>query len=51
MVRPYQGASAKESRDGIFRDSSAEELAAQMLVLEGDALGGYRATGRVGVVV
>ena len=39
------------SRDGIFRDSSEQELTAQMLVLEGDASAGYRATGRVGVVV
>mgnify|MGYP001339412810 FL=1 len=39
------------SRDGIFRDSSEQELAVQMLVLEGDASAGYRATGRVGVVV
>jgi protocatechuate 3,4-dioxygenase beta subunit len=39
------------ARDGIFRDSSEAELAAQLLVLEGDATAGYRATGRVGVVV
>lgn len=39
------------ARDGIFRDSSEAELAAQMLVLEGDPAAGYRATGRVGVVV
>lgn len=39
------------SGDGIFRDSSEQELEAQMLVLEGDASAGYRATGRVGVVV
>lgn len=39
------------SRDGIFRDASEEELAAQMLVLEGNPAAGYRATGRVGVVV
>ena len=39
------------ARDGIFRDSSEAELAAQMLVLEGDPVAGYRATGRVGVVV
>lgn len=39
------------SRDGIFRDASEAELAAQMLVLEGDATAGYRATGRVGVVL
>lgn len=39
------------SRDGIFRDSAPAELVAQMLVLEGDPATGYRATGRVGVVV
>jgi protocatechuate 3,4-dioxygenase beta subunit len=39
------------SRDGIFRDASEEELVAQTLMLEGDPAGGYRATGRVGVVV
>lgn len=39
------------SRDGIFRDASEVELAAQMLLLEGDATAGYRARGRVGVVV
>jgi protocatechuate 3,4-dioxygenase beta subunit len=39
------------SGDGIFRDSSETELAAQVLVLEGDASAGYRATVRVGVVV
>lgn len=38
-------------RDGIFRDASETELAAQMLVLEGDPAEGYRATGRVGLVV
>ncbi len=39
------------TRDGTFRDSSTEELAAQVLVLEGDAEAGYRASGRVGVLV
>jgi protocatechuate 3,4-dioxygenase beta subunit len=39
------------TRDGIFRRSSAEELAAQTLVLTGDAGQGYRATGQVGLVV
>ena len=39
------------SGDGIFRDASKAELAAQMLVLEGDPAGGYRATGRVGVML
>lgn len=39
------------SRDGIFRDASEAELAAQMLVLEGDPAAGYRAAGRVGLVV
>jgi protocatechuate 3,4-dioxygenase beta subunit len=38
-------------RDGIFRDSSEAELSAQVLALEGDAAAGYRAIGRVGVVV
>ncbi|MGL4237984.1 hypothetical protein [Tabrizicola sp.] len=38
-------------RDTVFRDSSDIELAAQTLVLTGDAVGGYVATGRVGVVV
>lgn len=39
------------ARDGIFRDSSETELAAQTLVLEGDPVAGYRATGRVGLVL
>jgi protocatechuate 3,4-dioxygenase beta subunit len=39
------------ARDGIFRDASEVELAAQTLVLEGDPIAGYRATGRVGIVV
>lgn len=39
------------ARDVIFRDSSAAELSAQMLVLEGDPTRGYRATGRVGLLV
>ena len=38
-------------RDGIFRRSSAEELAAQMLSLQGDTVAGYRAVGQVGLVV
>jgi protocatechuate 3,4-dioxygenase beta subunit len=38
-------------RDGIFRDASEAELAAQILALEGDPVAGYRATGRVGLVV
>ena len=37
------------ARDGIFRERSEAELAAQMLVLEGDPAAGYRATGRVGL--
>ena len=37
--------------DGIFRDASERELAAQMLVLEGDPVAGYRAAGRVGLVI
>ena len=48
-VQTLEGVSLK--RDGIFRDSSATELAAQMLVLEGDPAAGYRATGRVGLVL
>jgi len=39
------------ARDGIFRDSSETELAAQTLVLEGDPVAGYRATGRVGLAL
>jgi protocatechuate 3,4-dioxygenase beta subunit len=39
------------SRDGIFRDSSDKELAAQTLTLVGDPVSGYRATGRVGLVL
>jgi protocatechuate 3,4-dioxygenase beta subunit len=38
-------------RDGIFRDASEVELAAQTLVLEGDPAGGYRARARVGLVI
>jgi protocatechuate 3,4-dioxygenase beta subunit len=38
-------------RDGIFRDNSATALAAQMLALEGDPATGYRAIGRVGLVL
>jgi protocatechuate 3,4-dioxygenase beta subunit len=37
------------TRDGIFRDSSAAELAAQVLTLTGDASSGYRAAGCVGL--
>lgn len=39
------------AKDGIFRDASKQELAAQMLVLTGDAAAGYRATGQVGIVI
>ncbi|MCU0827727.1 MAG: hypothetical protein MUE52_10055 [Tabrizicola sp.] len=39
------------ARDGIFRDASQTELAAQMLELRGDPGSGYRATGRVGLVI
>ncbi len=39
------------ARDGIFRDASAEELAVQTLALEGDPQTGYRAAGRVGLVL
>lgn len=38
-------------RDGIFRDASEAELQAQMLALSGDPTTGYRATGRVGLVL
>jgi protocatechuate 3,4-dioxygenase beta subunit len=38
-------------RDGIFRDSSAQEMAAQMLALTGSPGAGYAATGRVGLVI
>ena len=38
-------------RDGIFRGSSEAELAAQTLALTGDPVTGYRATGRVGLVL
>lgn len=48
-VETLDGVSLK--RDGIFRDSSAIELAAQMLALTGDPGAGYRATGRVGLVL
>jgi protocatechuate 3,4-dioxygenase beta subunit len=37
--------------DGIFRDSSATELAAQILTLTGDPGAGYRATAVVGLYV
>jgi protocatechuate 3,4-dioxygenase beta subunit len=39
------------ARDGIFRRNSEVELAAQTLTLEGDPAAGYRATGRVGLVI
>lgn len=39
------------SRDGIFRDASETELAAQTLLLEGNPTQGFRATGRVGLVL
>lgn len=39
------------TRDGIFRDASEVELAAQMLELKGDPETGYRAQGRVGLVL
>lgn len=38
-------------RDGIFRNATAMELDAQMLLLTGDPATGYRATGQVGMVV
>lgn len=37
--------------DGVFRRSSAEELAAQMLALQGDPVAGFRAVGQVGLVI
>lgn len=37
--------------DGIFRRSSAEELSAQMLALQGDPVAGFRAVGQVGLVI
>ncbi len=39
------------ARDGIFRDSSAAELAGQMLALTGDPDAGYLAAGRVGLMI
>jgi protocatechuate 3,4-dioxygenase beta subunit len=39
------------ARDGIFRDASEAELAAQMLALAGDPASGYRASGQVGLVL
>lgn len=39
------------TRDGVFRDASETELAAQTLVLEGNPAQGFRATGRVGLVL
>jgi protocatechuate 3,4-dioxygenase beta subunit len=39
------------ARDGIFRDSTDTELAAQLLVLSGDPAGGYVARARVGLVI
>jgi protocatechuate 3,4-dioxygenase beta subunit len=44
-----EGVSLK--RDGIFRDASEQALSAQMLAVEGDPAFGYRATGRVGLVL
>ena len=38
-------------RDGVFRASTAAELAAQTLTLAGDSAAGYRATGQVGLRV
>jgi len=39
------------TRDGVFRGSTAAELAAQMLTMTGDPGVGYRATADVGLVV
>lgn len=39
------------ARDGIFRNGSDAERAAQMLGLTGDPGAGYRATGQVGLVL
>ena len=38
-------------RDGVFRASTATELAAQTVAMTGDPAGGYRATVQVGLVV
>jgi protocatechuate 3,4-dioxygenase beta subunit len=38
-------------RDGIFSDASDLDLTAQMLTLKGDPVAGYRAEGRVGLVL
>jgi protocatechuate 3,4-dioxygenase beta subunit len=38
-------------RDGVFRNGTEAELAAQMLALAGDPVGGYRATAQVGLVL
>jgi protocatechuate 3,4-dioxygenase beta subunit len=48
-VRTIDGVSLK--RDGVFRDASTAELAAQVLTLTGSPASGYRATGRVGLVI
>lgn len=39
------------SRDGIFRDATAAELAAQTLALTGTPASGYLAVGQVGLVI
>lgn len=39
------------ARDGVFRDSSAVELAAQTLVMTAAPMGGYRAAARVGLSI
>jgi protocatechuate 3,4-dioxygenase beta subunit len=48
-IGPLEDVSLK--RDGIFRRSTAAELAAQTLVLSGDARRGYRGTAQVGMVL
>lgn len=48
-VQPFEGVSLR--RDGIFRDSSEAELAAQVLTVTGDPGAGYRAFAAVGLLV
>ena len=48
-VQALDGVSLR--RDGVFRNGTEAELAAQMLALAGDPVGGYRATAQVGLVL
>ena len=56
-ANPLYGASVRTltqvslQRDGIFRDATPQDLAAQTLVLSGDPVTGYRALGLVGLVI